>query len=80
MVWHHRVARWKDRHDDEYFDIREYYWDDDTEMPLTGGGYTKDAIAAQGNSLKDLYEELLMMVEECRRCLKDKERILEDGE
>lgn len=58
MTWNHRVFRSVDEHGEVAFTIREVFYDDDGKVE----GWTKDPIAAYGETLEGLRTELIRML------------------
>ena len=57
MAWNHRVMKQKDG-DEDWYQIHEVYYKNGKV-----NGYTKNGIAAGGNTLEELRAELILMVE-----------------
>ena len=57
MAWNHRVMKQKDG-DEDWYQIHEVYYKDGKVS-----GYTKNGIAAGGNTLEELRAELIRMIE-----------------
>lgn len=66
MTWNHRVVK-HIRHvrgqERIYFQIHEVYYDDEGEYE----GRTTDAVAADGDTLEELREELQQMIWACNK-------------
>ena len=59
-MWNHRVMKHeKADGDDDWYQIHEVYYDSKREP----GSWTKEGIAPGGNTLEDLRDELIMMLE-----------------
>jgi len=57
-TWGHRVIKWTSTHGDEYFEIREVYYDRNGKID----GWTAEGIIPYGENLDELRETLEWML------------------